>query len=78
MCEYYAHYDCKEFAVNDCKQGAAYIPPNESVGILLSEEHACLSAMSLFLMYACFACSFSILKSLVSITKTVVFSSRLK
>ncbi|KAL5972077.1 Diacylglycerol kinase theta, partial [Taenia solium] len=24
VCEYYAHYDCKEFAVNDCKQGAAF------------------------------------------------------
>ncbi|KAL7064199.1 hypothetical protein AAHC03_05386 [Spirometra sp. Aus1] len=30
VCEYYAHYDCKEFAVNDCKQGAAFRQQNQS------------------------------------------------
>ncbi|VDN97603.1 unnamed protein product [Rodentolepis nana] len=33
VCEYYAHYDCKEFAVNDCKQGAAYRPQRNRVGL---------------------------------------------
>ena len=27
VCEYYAHVDCQDFAVSDCKECATYVPP---------------------------------------------------
>ncbi len=31
MCEYYAHEDCKDFAVNDCRETATYVPTRDNV-----------------------------------------------
>lgn len=31
MCEYYAHEDCKDFAVNDCRETATYVPARDNV-----------------------------------------------
>jgi len=31
VCEYYAHEDCKDFAVNDCKETATYAPSRDNV-----------------------------------------------
>jgi len=30
VCEYYAHVDCQDFSVNDCKECATYVPPKDS------------------------------------------------
>ena len=31
VCEYYAHEDCKDFAVNDCRETAIYVPTRDNV-----------------------------------------------
>lgn len=31
VCEYYAHDDCKDFAVNDCRETANYVPSRDNV-----------------------------------------------
>jgi hypothetical protein len=31
VCEYYAHEDCKDFAVNDCRETATYVPTRDNV-----------------------------------------------
>ena len=31
MCEYYVHEDCKDFAVNDCRETANYVPSRDNV-----------------------------------------------
>lgn len=31
VCEYYAHEDCKDFAVNDCRETATYAPGRDNV-----------------------------------------------
>ncbi|CAF1165004.1 unnamed protein product [Rotaria sordida] len=30
VCEYYAHEDCKDFAVNDCRETATYVPTRDN------------------------------------------------
>ncbi|CAF0745435.1 unnamed protein product [Adineta steineri] len=30
VCEYYAHEDCKDFAVNDCRETATYVPTKDN------------------------------------------------
>lgn len=34
MCEYYAHEDCKDFAVNDCRETATYVPTKDDVSVI--------------------------------------------
>ena len=42
MCEYYAHEDCKDFAVNDCLETATYVPTKDNVSqISLTNEYIC-------------------------------------
>jgi len=31
VCEYYAHVDCQDFAVSDCKECATYVPAQTAV-----------------------------------------------
>lgn len=31
VCEYYAHVDCQDFVVSDCKECATYVPQKDSV-----------------------------------------------
>ena len=31
VCEYYIHEDCKDFAVNDCRETASYVPSRDNV-----------------------------------------------
>ncbi len=38
MCEYYAHEDCKDFAVNDCRETATYVPSRDNVNIFLIKK----------------------------------------
>lgn len=33
VCEYYAHEDCKDFAVNDCRETATYVPSRDNVSL---------------------------------------------
>ena len=37
VCEYYAHVDCQDFAVSDCKECATYVPP-KSVAAAAAES----------------------------------------
>lgn len=34
VCEYYAHIDCQDFVVSDCKECATYVPQKDSVSIV--------------------------------------------
>lgn len=36
VCEYYAHEDCKDFAVNDCRETATYAPSRDNVSCFFS------------------------------------------
>ncbi len=38
MCEYYAHEDCKDFAVNDCRETATYAPTRDNVNLYLIQK----------------------------------------
>ena len=29
VCEYFAHVDCQDFAIPDCKENATYVPGKE-------------------------------------------------
>jgi len=31
VCEYYAHLECQDFVVSDCKECATYVPTKEKV-----------------------------------------------
>ncbi|CAF0882276.1 unnamed protein product [Didymodactylos carnosus] len=33
ICEYYAHEDCKDFAVNDCRETATYVPNRDNTSV---------------------------------------------
>ncbi|CAF1103121.1 unnamed protein product [Adineta steineri] len=39
VCEYYAHEDCKDFAVNDCRETATYAPPRDNSTTLVKHHH---------------------------------------
>lgn len=36
VCEYYAHVDCQDFVVSDCKECATYVPHKDLVSSLIS------------------------------------------
>ncbi|CAF1594624.1 unnamed protein product, partial [Adineta ricciae] len=38
-CEYYAHEDCKDFAVNDCLETATYVPTKDNSTTSLRHHH---------------------------------------
>lgn len=35
VCEYYAHVDCQDFVVSNCKECATYTPDNDRVGVCI-------------------------------------------
>ncbi|CAF1519685.1 unnamed protein product, partial [Adineta ricciae] len=39
VCEYYAHDDCKDFAVNDCRETATYVPSRDNSTITVRHHH---------------------------------------
>ncbi|KAK3087762.1 hypothetical protein FSP39_010295 [Pinctada imbricata] len=34
LCEYYAHVDCQDFVVSDCKECATYVPQNDTINVV--------------------------------------------
>lgn len=53
VCEYFAHVDCQDFAIPDCKENATYVPGKD----LSSVKHQ-VSELYLFLTL-CVQSSFS-------------------
>ncbi|CAF3757898.1 unnamed protein product [Rotaria socialis] len=39
VCEYYAHEDCKDFAVNDCRETATYVPSRDNSTTPVRHHH---------------------------------------
>ncbi|CAF0747321.1 unnamed protein product [Rotaria sp. Silwood1] len=39
VCEYYAHEDCKDFAVNDCRETATYVPTRDNSTTSVRHHH---------------------------------------
>jgi diacylglycerol kinase (ATP) len=39
VCEYYAHEDCKDFAVNDCRETATYVPTRDNSTTIVRHHH---------------------------------------
>ena len=33
VCEYFAHVDCQDFAIPDCKENATYVPGKELTSV---------------------------------------------
>ena len=43
VCEYYAHVDCQDFAVSDCKECATYVPPKLAAAAAESTQVSLIS-----------------------------------
>ena len=41
VCEYYAHLECQDFVVSDCKECATYGPQKDLVSITLRRLNQC-------------------------------------
>jgi len=39
VCDYYAHEDCKDFAVNDCRETATYVPSKDNSTTTVRHHH---------------------------------------
>lgn len=39
VCEYYAHVDCQDFVVSNCKECATYTPDNDRVGVCIKYQY---------------------------------------